>query len=128
MWKLSIYMTGVYIQFDSQVINFSTLSFLLLNENLPQYLWFMVSKNLRKDSVSWIEFKIFLVPSQHGDIMPPCFDFDWRLIEPRPYKILRKIRELFWKLDRTRSKIPFFCRSSELQIFKFIANWVNALH
>ena len=58
--KLSIYMTAVFIQLHSRVIDFPMLSFLLLNENLPQYLWFMVSKKLRKASISWIELKIFL--------------------------------------------------------------------
>ena len=43
---------GGFIQLHSRVTDFSTLFSLLLNENLPQYLWFMVSKKLRKASVS----------------------------------------------------------------------------
>ena len=45
--KLSIYMTGVFIQLHSRVIDFST----LLNENLPQY-HNIYHKKLRKASVS----------------------------------------------------------------------------
>ena len=50
--KLPIYMTGVFIQLHSRVIDSSGLSFFLLNANSPQYLWFMVSKKLRKASGS----------------------------------------------------------------------------
>ena len=50
--KLPIYMTGVFIQLHSRVIDSSALSFFLLNANSPQYLWFMVSKKLRKASGS----------------------------------------------------------------------------
>ena len=45
-------MTGVFIELNSRVIDFSTLSFLFLNENLPQY-HNIYHKKLSKASVSF---------------------------------------------------------------------------
>ena len=69
-------MTRLFIQLHSQVIDFSTLSFLFLNENLPQY-YNIYHKKLRKASAK-LNSKYVQVPSHNVDIMPPCFDSRYR--------------------------------------------------
>ena len=89
-------MTGVFIKLHSRVIDFSTLSFLFLNENLPQY-HIIYHKKLSKASGSFN--RIQNIFKCHPSILILCprvlIPTTERLIKPRPYRILRKNRELF---------------------------------